>query len=242
LSGNWSFSGTFAVGPYASTFLTAGAALSSSGEQVSGILHLLRSQCLPGLRRGPYIQYANFTVTGTLDTSNNFSLHASSAAGSSLSANGIVSSDGSSISLGSFSIHEVCGSTYDSSGTSFQGNRMASITGSWSGAVTFDKIIGYGTTVPTITAIEQLTQSDTPDSNGFFPVTGTLIVQGSDCMNQATGTGMITGGTGVITFGDQTASLSLPVESLQATYFLTDATLQGSNCGYREGQGELTRQ
>jgi hypothetical protein len=239
LTGNWDF------GPYYKTGLTAGAALSTSGGQITGLLHLLQSQCLPGARRGPLIQYANLAITGTLDTKNNISFQASSAAGSTLSANGIVSSDGSSISLGSFSIHEVCADSVvkDNSGASLNGSRIPSATGSWSGTVTFDQVIGYGTTVPTVTVTEQLTQSDTPDLNGFFPVTGTLTVKGSDCITVATGSGFITGGSGFVSFGDQTSALfSLPVEGLQATSFHSEATLEGSKCGYREGDGQLTRQ
>ena len=49
--------------------------------------------------------------------------------------------------------------------------------GSWTGNIGFDKTIGYGTTVPTIAITERLTQSDMPDSNGFFQITGTITVK-----------------------------------------------------------------
>jgi hypothetical protein len=117
-----------------------------------------------------------------LDAKNNVSITSAAVNGQTLTFEGVLSADGSSINKGNFKITGGCTASLvsitgpDGPGASWQTTalRLTNIGGSWSSPKPFSG--------PALS--EQVTQSASPDEHGNYALMGTVTVQGSSCFTQ----------------------------------------------------------
>lgn len=171
-TGNWLISGYYQVGQSFPSYSFSGSLVNDNG-QLNGVFHIDQPCFGSGATDVPY--------TGTVDAKNVVNITSAGVNGQQLTFTGLLSTDGSTITQGSFKINGGCSGSIVS-GTFPEGpgipatletsaNRLPSLTGSWS--------------VPT-SLTEQLSQSSTPDADGHYALTGTVTVQGYPCFTQGT--------------------------------------------------------
>jgi len=249
MTGNWQLQGvvqpvqpSIVIFPY----VLFGASLTSTKGQVAGVMRIQRDQC-GGQRRGPYLGSEAVPLTGSIELDGNFSLKATTASGTTVTASGLVSADGTTLSNGTFAVVEA---TCSSSGGTLDGSRVPPVTGTWVANISFDMVTGFGSTAKTATVTEQWVQAATADDQGFFPITGTATVQGLSCLDSMDAaapfslTGSINGNQGNVSFSDKDGqTLTLAIEGVSNPTY-TEATLEGgaTSCGYREGSVSLVKQ
>ena len=234
-TGNWLITGNYqgSSGASSSIFeISIGGSLIRTGSTVSGVFHIYQyyqPTCFDlGSLDVPY--------TGTL-TKNNLNITSSPVNGQVLTLRGVISSDGSSLHDGYFTITGGCTESLISltgsngPGASFDptGVRLSPITGAWTSVNS-----------SSLSLTEQLAQSPTPDAHGDFALTGTVTVQGSPCFTQGTiqPASFVSGGLGqqVIFMNDgstlsATLLLGIPAHSsLASSLELYPATVTGGHC------------
>lgn len=174
-TGNWFISGYYekqdgAILPY-----TFGGSLLNSGGHISGVFHVNQ----PCFASGE----TDVLYTGTLDGKNNLSITSSPVAGQVLTFHGILSSDGSTVTDGSFTVTGGCTGNIVSGtfnpGPGIQQTtaiRIPALDGSWSTQAT----------VPGLAMTQHLTQSPDPNSHGDYVLTGSVSITGLPCSTHGT--------------------------------------------------------
>lgn len=177
-TGSWFITGYYHAPPSFISPYYIGGSLTDANGQLTGVFHIDTS-CF-----GSYA--TDIPYTGTLDSNNNLSITSSSVNGQILTLQGVLSSDGSTLSRGNFTVTGGCtGSIIGltmSNGPGSEivttGVRIPNLTDSWTTS-TIAPFLG-----PAIS--EQLTQTSSPDAHGDYALTGTVIAQGSSCFSQGT--------------------------------------------------------
>ena len=234
-SGNWYFAGFYDTGDSSGIGqFDFGGSLVNTGGQVAGVLHI-NTSC--------FDSYAtDVPYTGTLDANNDLSITSASVNGQILAVQGTLSADASSLSNVHFTVSGGCSEGVvqvtgpDGPGASFnaQGIRIPNLSGTWTG--------NNGTNpdpAGNLSITEQLTQSSTPDSHGYYALSGTVAIQGSDCSVAGTiePASFISGylGTEILQMSDgSTVSATLQVVSppnqAEPELILTNALSTGGAC------------
>lgn len=174
-TGNWIISGLYMTGQ-AITPYSFGGSLANDNGQLSGVLHIDQPCFGSGATDVPY--------TGTVDAKNNVNIRSAAVAGQVLTFQGMLATDGSSITHGGFTITGGCtgnivGGTIDEGPGAVEyttGFQVPALTGSWNASAVVSG--------PTLS--EEIVQSAIPDSHGDYSLTGTVMVQGSACFTKGT--------------------------------------------------------
>ncbi len=196
LSGNWevaSQTGATTGTPPTAGLLLVGS-LTSQGSNVSGIFRLANLS-LPNTCGIPLQQVV--TVSGSIDFSRNLTLKSVPFGGSTLSMQFVVPpaltvvGSGASLTGLTGTIAITGGTCTFASSTAF-GAEIVPVTGIFAGPLTANP---YLTTPPIAagTATLALTQAAIPQSDGQFPVTGTLSFSGGGCASSTPLTGTVSG-------------------------------------------------
>jgi len=227
-AGNWNVnaSSTFAPG---NNFIVGGN-LTQSGSSISGVMHINNSPC--------FILASDVPVSGSISGQ---TVTLSSAA----SVGPVVTVSANATSATAMTgTYTVAGTCADGDKGTISANLVPSITGSWHG--TFTSQVTPGTT---INATANLTQSPTPNADGFFPVTGTVTFTGSPCFTSGTIVQSIAAGSVIgleITTNDQPT----PGEVVFAAIIDSPATgtaatgsyeIAAGSCVNDTGNGHITK-
>jgi hypothetical protein len=185
LNGNWQFQ--IERLPGAALFSTPiedlSGSLTSSGSTVTAVLHALPLE-VPNCVAAT----SDISASGTLDTSGNLTLTFPIAGGvGSLSAN-FTENNTRPILSGTY---QVVGGTCAQSATTVTFFQLANVTGTYSGAAQLFQVpIGSG---PTSTVTAVLVQSDTPNADGQYPLTGTITMTGACTATLTFNQGIVSG-------------------------------------------------
>jgi hypothetical protein len=163
MSGNYQLTATSTA--KAGVVAQIGGGITQSSGFVSGVVHVLFSDC--------YNFQDDLAVTGTVKTDGTLTLTSSGLSGQVLTVKAKVSTDGSSITSGTYSIAGGCA---DKDTGTIVGGTFPLINGTYKGIYTTP-----GKSSVQVTA--QLTQSPTPDAHGFFHVSGATTFVGSTCFS-----------------------------------------------------------
>ena len=164
VTGDWGLTATSTV--VANSTFPVGVDLTSNQGSVSGIAHL-SSSCYPIA--------TNVPLTGTIDTSGNIALTSSSVNGQVLTVTGKTST-GADFTSGTYAVAGGCAA--GDKGT-VAGSEVPAVTGTYTGTV--KSVSG-----PSVGVTALLTQTVTPDANGFLHLSGTAAFTGSPCFTQTT--------------------------------------------------------
>jgi hypothetical protein len=164
LTGNWQAS-TIMVTHTIGGFVGA---LQSSGGSVSGTLTPQISLSFNNIVQFPCATLAPTAVTGSIDANNNLTLSLPLGGGIA-NITAIVGSNLETAAAGSF---EIVGGTCATPATPMSITEYAAVTGTYTGSFTN---MQDGTASPVTAA---LTQSTIPNSDGVFPLTGTITLTG----------------------------------------------------------------
>ena len=178
-TGNWSITGYYEDTPNTfAPYYIEGSLINTNG-QITGVFHI-GTNCFG-------FSATDIPYTGTLDSKNNLSITSSSVNGQILTVQGLISSDGSTLSRANFAVTGGCSRSIvgitrsDGPGAeeTTTGVRIPSLSGTWTSAIS--------TTGPaTVISSELLTQSSAPDVHGDYALTGTVTAQGSSCFSRGT--------------------------------------------------------
>jgi hypothetical protein len=230
LSGSWLISAnyTFPNGSFQYNYPPVGGfggLLQFSSGTVSGTLT-------------PYVFPSSCTVpsptavTGTIDANNNLTLTLPVGGGTAtitatLGTNPLALVDGSFKVVGGFCAMPATPMTVA---------QYTPVTGAYTGTFSVPNSDGAPTSGTTITLTTILTQSSTPNANGFYPVTGTFTVTGA-CTDSGSFTGLTAGGGGI----DNLASPDLVGSVSPSGDGIYDAVFSSTKCSITY-QGSLVRQ
>jgi hypothetical protein len=231
ISGNWEFITSAPLLSLPVSNFTG--ALQSSGGTVTGTLHALdlinfMSPCVTLNQDLP--------ATGTLDTSGNLTLNVAISGGTAV-IKSVLTSNLQFPATGSYVI--TGGACAQASATSLA-NQFLPITGTYTGTLTVSG------TSSTTAATAVLTQSTTPNADGLFPLSGTIMLAGPACNTTFSFTGGTVTGNAVNLFhtaayqspdGDFNGA-SLPDGSALVSAAIS--TFTGTGCSFV--QGPLKRQ
>jgi hypothetical protein len=182
LTGNWGILGYNSTG-LAAPILEFTGALQSTGSSVTGTLRALD---INGLLGTPCVALTqDLAATGTLDTSGNLTLTVPISGGVATIKVALSSNLHSPITQGSYQI--VGGACAQGATTAFI-DQYASATGTYVGTLT--PLGSSSTTSATVT----LTQSLTPDADGLFALSGTVVLTGACNASFSFTGGTVTGG------------------------------------------------
>jgi len=177
LTGNWQIqSGTsISSSPTGPVFIAG--ALQQQGSGVTGVF-TVDSFCTT---------QPVFNFTGTVNSSGNLTLTATPVPVVKVTL--AIPADPTTVATGNLgATGEICALALESPAVGVQ---IASLTGTFSGAVT-----ASGSPAPPIASGQvslTLAQSSTPNTNGQFPVTGSLTFTGGGCTSSASVTGIVSG-------------------------------------------------
>ena len=237
LSGNWEIAST--AGATSGTLPTAGLALlgslTSQGSNVSGIFRLANLS-VPNTCGIPFQQV--ITVAGGIDSSRNLKLTSAAFAGSTLTMQFAVPPTLSPVGAGTTltgltgTVAITGGSCTFPSTTAF-GAEVVSLTGTYAGPLTANPYLPLPP-IPSGTASLTLTQSATPQSDGQFPVSGTLGFTGGGCTSSTPLTGTVSG-TQLTLASAPTGQLGTSTDHLAALINLATAQLDVASLIYGLG-------
>lgn len=176
VSGNWAIT-TIAIASPEDLFDLSGN-FTSSGKQVTGAF-LARGTCFLPTFSGSTFAEPVLTFSGTIDSSGRLKLVSSAYQNQIVTAAGTVSADGSTLSLGSFS---VAGGCADKVAGTLAGNRIPSLTGTFSGSFTLSNLTVPGSTV--VSVVMRLTQATAPTGFGYTLSDGTVTITGTPCFSK----------------------------------------------------------
>jgi len=189
-----------------------GGMLSGSGS-VKGTFHVLdSSNCIPSTSPVP--------VTGSVSGS---SLHLTTTAVQSqvFDIKATISSDGSTITGGTYQVSGACSAS--NLGGSLTGFLVQPFTGSYTGTLTVADIAGNPTSTQFATTAN-LTQSSSPDTNGYFTVTGPITINSPCFANFAIAQNQIFGTQILIVATPNGVAPGAGVPTLNISAFATDST------------------
>lgn len=247
-SGNWSLSLVDqAPGDSVSLTTMGGGALTATSGNVTGTLHLV-SNCFLSTSPAQETPFADVPVTGAIKQEQ-ITLTSAAVNGQSLSFSGTLSTDGTELLSGSFSVSGGCADKHHGAVT---GQILPSISNTWVGVSTpFPSGAGLPVT-PSFASPVQMTltlaQGATPDVHGVYSVAGSKVhVSGSACFSQGTiQDGFLTGVTGPfflanVTMDDGSKMLlvllvRLPQSHGGAITLQGAATVLGGNCDRQGGE------
>ncbi len=239
LAGNWQISST---APTSAGLSSLAGSFAVSGETVSGMLHPLTGSCLTPSLSTP------FAVTGAIAAGGELTLTSSSFQGGTLHLTGTIAADQHSLLNAQYSISG--GSCAPAAQPSFaslrpQDNSPITI------AQQYQPIQGTYTgnfsdpdgVVMNVSAV--LTQSSSPDANGYYHLSGNATFANNPCLNAPVVTdSVINGATISTTYTDPNTGNSITAtgtfDSTATTLNVTSWTLAGS-CGPDQGTGTLTK-
>ena len=193
LTGNWDFTPNLPIASlvsYRGPLLDLRGALQSSGPAVTGTLHAITA----GLPTQCILITQNLTASGTVDQSGNLTLTVALPGGAA-TLHAALNQDLHTYSLGSWQVDTgPCATPV----TPARAAQYASTTGTYQGVLSLhdpqsgSPIAGSDSPV-TIT----LAQSATPNPEGAFPLTGTIIASGPTCTGSFSFTSGVVFGNGV---------------------------------------------
>jgi hypothetical protein len=166
ITGNWAITVQSAV---ATGSVQVGGSLVSNGTQVSGVLHVLNSNCF---QIGADVPISGSVTAGT----NAIALTSGTVASQVVTVNGTVAADGKSISSGTYSIAGGCDAGDHGSLTGF-------IAPSFSNTYTGTFVSATDGSTTNVSAA--ITQAATADEDGLFHVTGTVTFPNGQCFTSA---------------------------------------------------------
>lgn len=170
MNGNWEI---LANSQLANTAYDGGGSFSTNGTSVTGILHFVNSTCFKGVDHGTtFIE--DIPITGTLSSNGDLTASSTAVEGQTLAFSGVWSNG--TISSGTYSISGGCADGDHGTVTGFP---VPSFTGNYNG--TFVSASGVQVKV----AIS-LTQTASPDSGGFYGLSGSATFTGSPCFSTGT--------------------------------------------------------
>jgi hypothetical protein len=213
-----------------------GVSMSTSGTAVSGILHFLDYSCF--IKNGNLLYET--PVTGTVTSAGALSLTSSPVVGQTFSLAGTVTNG--TLTDGTYSVSGGCGAGEHGTITGFA---VPSFTGTYKGTFTSVSGVKIGATIT-------MTQTSTPDSDGFFEINGTAAFSGSPCFTSGPIAGsasgdvfsfadggfvqvQITTGNGLVVF--QGVVTDLTGNTIDGNYSVTG----GTGCAGDSGTGSATR-
>lgn len=234
LTGNWDFTISSAV--LAGT-VEAGGGLTSNGNKVMGVLHVIGSQC--------FTQDQDVPISGTLSASNQLSATTAAVNGQVITVSALVSADGKSMSAGTYSISGGCGNTDHGS---VSGTLIPSFSGTYSGTYQdgFDGAVQISF---------PLTESSSATPNGLFTATTAkaTLTNAVHCFAQINSTATLTASAiagravdllftadqmSLTTFGFE-GTLSADAKTIAGKYSI--ATTVGNGCNGETGSLSLSR-
>lgn len=227
VTGNWQFASTTAA---ASKLPALSGELTGNSQAITGLLHSdASSSCTTPSQI--------FEVTGSADTKNEMTLTGSNEVGGKLTLTGTLAADGKSLTNAAYSVSGgSCAMAKVAEAAAQQYQMAASYAGSFSDP---------DGQVIALTAV--LSQSQTPDQNGNYTLSGTGTFPSNPCFNSpvtATST-ELTGNTFNFTYQDPVTTNSVSVVGTispdGSTLNVTNWTLTGP-CGPDGGTGLLTKQ
>lgn len=145
---------------------TVNAALTLSSNTVAGGAHI----AFQGSSGNCYDFFDNVPLSGTIDAGGTVSVKSSAMAGQVFSFTGFLTADRSSLSSGNYTFSGGCA---NGEGGQLTGAKYKPLTGLYAGTMQWS-----GNTVSVST---QLTQASTSGSDGFFVLTGTVVVDNAAC-------------------------------------------------------------
>ncbi len=196
LSGNWEFASQ--TGATTGTLPTAGlllvGSLTSQGSNVTGVFRLA-DLALPITCPAPFQQVV--TVSGSIDSSRNLTITSAAFSGAILSMKFVVpptvSAAGAGTTLTALAgTVAITGGACTFASSAAVGFEVVSVTGTFVGPLTASTYLATPP-IPTGTASLSLIQAATPQSDGQFPVTGTLKFIGGTCSSSTPLSGSISG-------------------------------------------------
>jgi hypothetical protein len=177
ISGNWAI----AVTSTPAGALDVSGSLTSNGKNVNGQLLIISSCFAPVLGTGPQQLDIGIPFTGTVDSTGNVKLVSSPSNGQVVTLSGVVSSDGSTLAGGRYSV--VGGCADKDSGTA-TGYRVPNISGTYTGSGTLGGG-ALGSTPQQITVSGQITQASVA-TDFSYPLSSSITVSGIPCFSSGT--------------------------------------------------------
>ena len=189
-----------------------GGPLNGSGSGITGTFHIIDSaNCVSETTAIP--------VSGS-DSGTTIKLATSSALTQVITIKGAISSDGATISSGTYN---VTGSCTNNPGGTVTGFRVAPFTGNYTGNLTVADNVGNPTTTQFATTAN-FTQSGSADMNGFFSVTGPVVVNSPCFANFAIAQSQIFGTQFLLVLTPNGVATGAGVPTLTMNGYATDAT------------------
>ena len=170
-TGNWLISGFYQAGDGTAGY-SFGGSLANDNGRLNGVFHIDQPCFGSGATDVPY--------TGIVDAKNVVNITSAAVNGEVLTFKGLLSSDGSTITEGSFKINGGCTGSIVS-GVFDTGPGVAMLQ---TNAYRLPSLTGTRSISTSLS--EQLTQSSTPDTDGHYALSGTVTVHGSPCFTQGT--------------------------------------------------------
>jgi hypothetical protein len=232
LTGDWAFGITALSGPGPLAITQLNGALSGGGQNITGVFQAIEgSGCV-----SPTFDIA---FTGSQDTAGDLTLTSTNLSGNvaTITIKGTEFADGNTFLFGSFVITG-SGPCAEAS-NALLGGEVLNITGTYTGSLTAG--LGGAATPFNVSLAEEGANSD-----GQFPVTGTVTVTGPVCTNVFSLSGLVSGpnlnANLTLISGPQgggTLSSSFVVQQSSPTFAVW---INGSGCNANSYTGSLTRQ
>lgn len=238
VSGNWQISSASATHAALSSL---GGALTVSGSTITGTLHALAGTCLASSGSAP------FAVSGSISADNTVTLSSTSAVGGAFHLTGTLSADQRSLLNPTFAItggHCASGAAHSAlspqdASTITIAQQYQPVSGTYTGS--FSDADG---TVMAVSAT--LTQSSSPDANGYYHLTGNATFANNPCLNAPIVTDSVINGASITaTYTDPNTGNSIvgsgTFDNTATTLTVTNWTLTGSSSCADTGTGSISK-
>lgn len=226
VSGNWQIKSSSQVVSNTGAYIGAVLTGSTSSSAITGIAHIYASSCFDFT--------VDIPVTGTIDQSKNITMTSATTAGQVVTVN--LTSNSSNTMTGTYTIAGGCAA--GDKGT-LSAALVPNISGTWTGSVQSNT----DNSVSQVSA--QLTQAQTANSDGLYPLTGNISFPNGTCFTSGNLVNSFTSG-GVLTIFGQTnngvfISAGIITDPTTGKNMVVAYSISGGTCDGDTGQGTLTR-